>query len=230
MAGVTAAVIGGAAAVGSTAMSSRSARDAARTQARSADAASAENARQFDVAQEHQRPFREFGESFLDDLNQVLTGEYNPLNDPALAFQLDDATRTLDNRAAHAGKFFQPRTVEALMGTRDAIIANHRADRINELFGAVQLGQNTAVNQATQAINHGQSQADLLLQRGNAIAAGTVGSANAVNAGIAGVTDALTTYAGTRQQNNYNPAPVAMSDPNANTRVINEALIGGGGG
>lgn len=145
-----------------------SARDAAKEQAKSASEGIAEVRRQFDAAQEIQKPYREFGQQAIDPLQALLSGETNVLDDPATQAALSDATRTINNRASQAGKYFQPRTTVALLGERDNILRARRTDRLNELFTQLGIGQATAVNQAAQAQTAGGQVADLMLERGNA--------------------------------------------------------------
>ena len=189
---ITAAAIGGAAVLGGAYMSSRASKQAAQTQADSADKAAA-----------LQQPFLENGYIAQNRLMDVLgmgpnttSTEYGIANrnfsptdltnnlDPGYGFRFGEGMKALNATAAARGG--------ALSG--------------NALRGATEYGQGLASNEYTNAFNRWQTQrANLLnplqslagvgmtaagnvgnigMQGANATASGQVGSANAINNGI----------------------------------------------
>lgn len=175
MGGFVASVLG-------TKNSADAAKEAGKIQARSADKSIAFQRESRDLARKDLQPFRNFGESQIQPLNSLLSNpsgylENNPLYD---AINSNSRREVFANRAAR-GKLGSGGTAREL---QNRFLANGESlinNQYNRLLGSVSSGQNAAAGQANVAQNTGVNVGNTLLQKGNAIAAGKVGSANAVN-------------------------------------------------
>jgi hypothetical protein len=193
---ITAALIGGGAAIIGGAMAGSAARSAAGTQAAAADRAAELQREQFERQVELQAPFREAGVRALPELEAA--SRYTPFGmsqfqqDPGYAFRLSEGQKALDRQAAARGGLISGSALKAAqrygqeMGTQEYTNAfnryqTERQARLNPLQSLAGVGQ-TSVNQLGQA---GQTMATNVgeagMQGANARASGYVGSANALS-------------------------------------------------
>ena len=162
--------------------SSSASKKASKAQSKSADQSVAFQRESRDIAREDLQPFRDFGESQIQPLNNLLENpnsylQNNPLYD---AINNNAKREVFANRAAR-GKLGSGGTAREL---QNRFLANGESlinNQYNRLLGGVSSGQNAAAGQANVAQNTGVNVGNTLLQKGNAIAAGKVGSANAFN-------------------------------------------------
>lgn len=180
MSGIATAIVGSAVVGG--VVSSRAAKGAAAAQSESSAESVAFQRESRDIAREDLQPFRDFGESQIQPLNNLLENpnsylQNNPLYD---AINNNAKREVFANRAAR-GKLGSGGTAREL---QNRFLANGESlinNQYNRLLGGVSSGQNAAAGQANVAQNTGVNVGNTLLQKGNAIAAGKVGSANAIN-------------------------------------------------
>ena len=180
---VAAAVVGTSLASGY--LSSRAAKKAAQAQAKSADQSIAFQRESRDLAREDLQPFREFGEGQIEPLNKLLSNPTGYLESNPLYKNINNnSQRQIFANKAARGKIGSGGTALELqnrfLANGDGLINS----QYNRLLGATSAGQNAAAGQANIAQSTGASVGNTLLEKGNAIAAGKVGSANAWNNAI----------------------------------------------
>jgi len=163
-------------------VSSKAAKSAARAQGKAADQSVAFQRESRDIAREDLQPFRDFGESQIQPLNNLLENPNSYLqNNPLYDSINNNAKREVFANRAARGKLGSGGTAREL---QNRFLANGESlinNQYNRLLGGVSSGQNAAAGQANVAQNTGVNVGNTLLQKGNAIAAGKVGSANAIN-------------------------------------------------
>ena len=193
---ITAALIGGGAAIIGGAMAGSGARSAAGTQAAAADRAAELQQQQFERQVELQAPFREAGVRALPELEAA--SRYTPFGmeqftaDPGYGFRLAEGQKALDRQAAARGGLISGGALKAAqrygqeMGSQEYTNAfnryqTERQARLNPLQSLAGVGQ-TSVNQLGQA---GQTMATNVgeagMQAANARASGYMGQANALS-------------------------------------------------
>lgn len=216
MAGITAAIIGGAAALGGAAIGAVGASRAARTQARAAQQGIDAQERMLERQIELQEPFRQGG---ITAQNQLLTllglpggaagsAEYGSLTrpfgmdqfqaDPGYAFRMSEGMKALENSAAARGGLFSGATLKGINRFGQDLASTEyqnafnryqieRNARLNPLQSLMGAGQ-TATNQLTGAM--GQAGTNLMQGYGNlgqARASSYVGGANAAMGALQGI-------------------------------------------
>lgn len=196
---VTAALIGGGAAILGGALAGRGASQAASTQAAAADRSAELQALQFERQVQLQEPWRQAGVRALNKLEGA--AEYTPFGmaqfqaDPGYAFRLAEGQKALDRQAAARGGLISGAALKAAsrygqeMGSNEYMNAfnryqTERQARLGPLQSLAGVGQ-TAVNQlgaAGQAYATGASEA--IGAGAQARASGYVGQANALNSAL----------------------------------------------
>ena len=191
--GITAAVIGGTALVGSAYMSSQASRSAAQTQANAANNATAAQREALDRQIELNKPFYDVGVSAVNRLGSQAPFDPNAFNyqaDPGYAFRLSEGNKALNASAAARGGMISGNALKAAqtygqnMGSQEYANAYNRyvqgygINTANNQFLA-NMGQSSANNQANAIGNFGNAYAANTMGAGNAMAAGQIGSANA---------------------------------------------------
>jgi len=208
---VTAALIGGGAALIGGKMQSDAARSAANTQLEGTKYAAQQQREMFDLLNKQQEPYREAGYGALSKINTMLpqfTRTFTPqdltanlapnyefmkqqgLGATAQGANVSSPGSNVDlAKTIFAEKFAQSGYQDALTNFR-----NQQTDIFNRLSGIAGIGQ-TAQGQA-QALGSstGTNLANLATGGANAIAAGQVGSANAMAGGLQGVGNAAMMY------------------------------------
>lgn len=185
-------------------MSGDASRSAANAQARSADASTAEQRRQFDITQENMKPFREAGLSVLPELQSGLSpgGEFNRnftiadfQKDPGYQFRMDQGQQALERSAAAGGGLLSGGTGKALTQYGQDYASgeysnaynrfnNDQTTRFNRLSALAGTGQTATNTLATLGAQTSANIGENYLQKGNAQAAGYIGQGNAINNGI----------------------------------------------
>lgn len=166
-------------------VSSRASKKAAQAQAKSADQSIAFQRESRDLARKDLQPFREFGEGQIEPLNKLLSNPTGYLESNPLYKNINNnSQRQIFANKAARGKLGSGGTALELqnrfLANGDGLINS----QYNRLLGATSAGQNAAAGQANIAQSTGASVGNTLLEKGNAIAAGKVGSANAWNNAI----------------------------------------------
>jgi len=225
MAGITAAIIGGAAALGGAAIGAVGARSASRAQARAAQQGIDAQERMLERQIELQEPFRQAG---LGAQNQLLTllglpggvagsAEYGSLTrpfsqtdfqaDPGYGFRMSEGMKALERSAAARGGLLAGATLKGINRYGQDLASQEyqnafnryqieRNARLNPLQSLMGAGQ-TSTNQLTGAMGQaGQGIAQSYGNLGAARASSYVGGANAAMGGLQGI--------GSMAQNYYN--------------------------
>lgn len=223
---VTAALIGGGATLLGGYMASRGAQGAADTQAAAADRAALLQKQMFDEQQRMSAPYREAGVTGQNRLMELLGlggnagaagyGKYAQdfgmsdfQADPGYAFRLSEGQQALDRSAAARGGTQSGAALKAAarygqdMGSQEYGNAYNRyqTNRTNQLAPLGSLmssGQAAAAGAAANAGTYGANAGNLMMQSGQAQAAGQLGVGNTIN-------NALNTAASAYQnQENFN--------------------------
>jgi hypothetical protein len=244
-------VVGGASILGGV-LGSQGQRDAANTQAASADRAAALQKQMYDEQVARNQPYTQAGLAAQNrlmtlmglgnqstggggafggvsgavfnalqgmgggDINSADFGKYardfsmaDFQQDPGYAFRLSEGQKALDRQAAARGGLMSGAALKAAarygqdMGSQEYGNAFNRyqvnrTNQLNPLGNLMASGQSAANNQGTAAANYGTNAGNLMMQGGQAIAAGQLGQGNTFN-------NALNTMASSYQnQNNFN--------------------------
>lgn len=156
-------------------------RDAAQFQAQASDRAINELRNTDRFANIKTLPFRQVGERILDPLFDFVNR--GPETDLQRSQGFDDISKS----AAARGKLASGDTLKELTTFNNRLNADNRNQRFSELFNLAQLGSNAATNSAAITANIGGSIADTIIGKGDALAAGRIGSANRRNSALQGI-------------------------------------------
>ena len=209
-------------------MAASGARDAARTQAEAADRAAALQKQMFDEQQRMSAPYREAGVTGQNRLMELLGlgantgaegyGRYSKdfgmsdfQADPGYAFRLSEGQQALDRQAAARGGLISGGALKAAtrygqdMGSQEYGNAYNRyqTNRTNQLapLGSLMAsGQAAAAGAAANAGTYGSNVGNLMMQGGQAQAAGQLGTGNAINRALG---TAASAYQNQENFNNY---------------------------
>lgn len=200
MSGAAAAVGIGSAVVGG-AIAANGAKKAAKTQARSQQAAIDEQRRQFDLTREDLSPYRTVGTGALNQLAGLyglpqsdpnfsgpinLNGQPNPaadfssfFNSPDYQFNFSEGLRGVQNSAAARGGLYSGQALKALQERGAGIASQQFGNYTNRLAALAGIGQTATNTGATLGANMASNVGNLLAAQGDARASGIAGSANA---------------------------------------------------
>ena len=194
---VAAAVVGAATVAGSM-YSSKQAGKAAKTQAASADQASAIQQANFEQTREDLMPYKQAGDTSLNQLmgqmtpdgyfNQTYTGQ-DIYSDPSYQFRLQQGQDAIQSSAAAQGGLLSGATLKALQNYgQDSASQEYgnaynrfnadQTNRYNRLSNLVGIGQNAAAQVGNAGAQTAQAVANNTMSGANSIAAGQVASAN----------------------------------------------------
>lgn len=194
---VAAAVVGAATVAGSM-YSSKQAGKAAKTQANSADQASAIQQANFEQTREDLMPYKQAGDTSLNQLmgqmtpdgyfNQTYTGQ-DIYSDPSYQFRLQQGQDAIQSGAAAQGGLLSGATLKALQNYGQESASQEygnaynrfnadQTNRYNRLSNLVGIGQNAAAQVGNAGAQTAQAVANNTMQGANALAAGQVASAN----------------------------------------------------
>jgi len=160
---------------------------AAAQQAASTDKSIALQRESRDLARADLAPFVEFGQGYIDPLQQLLTpeGQMDYLNsNPLFDLALDKTNKASLASNAARGLLNSGSTLAELNDNALLTAFPMLQNQTNNLFNALNIGQSSAAGQANTALTTGNAIADLTVQKGNALASGTVGAANARQQGF----------------------------------------------
>lgn len=240
MAGIAAAVIGGAAALGGAAIGAYGSSKAAKAQAKAAQAGIDAQERMLERQIELQEPFRQTG---ITAQNQLLTllglpggtaggAEYGSMarpfgmsdfqTDPGYGFRMSEGMKALENSAAARGGLLSGATLKGVSRFGQDLASQEyqnafnryqieRAARLNPLQSLMGAGQ-TATNQITGAMGQtGQGIAQGYGNLGQARASAYVGGTQAAMQGLQGIGNLAQNY-----YSNQMLARLAGNTPTAN--------------
>ena len=215
---VAAAVVGAATVAGSM-YSSKQAGKAAKTQANSADQASAIQQANFEQTRKDLMPYKQAGDTSLNQLmgqmtpdgyfNQTHTGQ-DIYSDPSYQFRLQQGQDTIQSSAAAQGGLLSGATLKALQNYgQDSASQEYgnaynrfnadQTNRYNRLSNLVGIGQNAAAQVGNAGAQTAQAVANNTMAGANSIAAGQIGSANAWTNGAQQLGSLATAYANNKK-------------------------------
>lgn len=188
-----AAVAGAAITVVGGAINNRNAKKGQQAALRGQDAATAEQARQYDQSREDMLPWLQAGQRGLNQLERLNSGDFSSFREsPDYEFRRQQGLRGLAEMASARGNFFGGRMDKDIIDYNQGLATQSYGDyynRIASLAGVGQtqsqslasLGQNYANNVGNLAIGRGQLQNQFYQQQGDnysQIGAGIVGGLN----------------------------------------------------
>jgi len=184
---ITGLVVAGGALAGS-AVSSRAASKAAGQQAEAAESGMDEQRRQFDILTELLRPYVEAGQPALEQQQALIGLRGAPEQQQAISaleqspfFQsaVRQGEEALLQRASATGGLRGGNMQAALAQFRPQMLESQIAQQYERLGGLTALGQSSAAGQASAGMQSAGAIANLMAQRGAALAGGSLGSAKA---------------------------------------------------
>lgn len=186
VAGAAITVVGGA-------MNNRQASKGQNAALRAQDAATAEQARQYDQSREDMLPWLNAGQRNLNQLEQLNSGDFSSFRQsPDYEFRRQQGLRGLSEMASARGNFFGGRMDKDIIDYNQGLATQAYGDYYNRIAGLAgvgqtqsqslaSLGQNYANNMGNLAIGRGQLQNQYYQQQGdnfNQMTAGIVGGLN----------------------------------------------------
>jgi hypothetical protein len=199
---ITAAIIGGGAAILGGAIAASGSRSAAGTQAAAAQQGIDAQERMFNRQTELQEPFRKAGEEALNKLIP-LASNYTPFGmnqfqqDPGYAFRLSEGMKSLDRTAAARGGLLSGATLKGAQRYGQDL----GSQEYQNAFNRYQIERNAQLNPLQSLAGVGQTATNTLTgaagQMGQNLATGYGNVANARASGYVGGTNALTSALGT---------------------------------
>lgn len=185
------------------------AKDASRMQGQAAEAATAEQRRQFDLTRQDQMPWLETGQHGirtiadligLNDGSGALMRDFSGAdlaNDPGYAFRLGEGNKAIENAARARGMYSSPATIKELLrygqdyasgefqNAYNRDMAN-RTTKYNFLAGASGAGQTAANTLGNAGMNMAGTVGQLITGAANARGAARIAGANSWNNALAG--------------------------------------------
>ena len=171
--------------VGGAVISSKASGKASDAQNKSSEESIAFQKESRDLARADLAPFKEFGESQINPLQDLLDNKGDAIrNDETFQVASEVLSDDIAGRNAARGKLGSGETLNDLFRENALLGESLFNSDFNRRFNALNLGQASAAGQANTAVTTGANVGETLLQQGNAIAAGEVGKANAVSSGV----------------------------------------------
>lgn len=194
-----AAGIGAAGSIASSAMQSGAAEDAANTQANAAKSAQALQKQEFDQTQANLQPWMTAGQSALSQIQTLFglgpggNGTPNTAamqsalqNYPGYQFAQQQGLQSLDRVAASRGLTLSGAQLKDAQTYGQGLATSTFGNYLSGLQSISAQGLGAAGNLGNFGQNYANSSGNLILNQGQAQAAGTVGSANAITSGLQG--------------------------------------------
>lgn len=180
---------------------------AAGAQQRAADAAIAEQQRQYDLTRQDQKPWMDAGGSAITTLGGMVQpggelyknfGAEDFQTDPGYQFRLAEGQKAIDRFSSSKGRFNSGATLKDSMDFNSGLASqeygnafnrfqSNRATRYNQLAGVAGAGQHSADTVAQVGMNKSNNVSDAEIYKGNARATGYMSIANAFNGALGGI-------------------------------------------
>jgi len=185
---------------------------AAKASQRGYDAATREQARQFDLGREDTQPYRDVGKSALNQLAQLygLSGDganapdYSAFYDsPDYQFARDEGMRGIERSAAARGGLASGNTLAALSQYNSGLATQNFNNYANRLAGLSGAGQQSSENLAAARASYGQQVGQNMVGAANARASGIQNQANIITSGANQLAGIGGYYYGQRQPQPY---------------------------
>lgn len=229
MAAITSAVI----VAGATAYSANQASKAAKNSQRGYDAATREQARQFDLSREDSAPYRAVGESALNQLARMyglsgndaanVSGPIDPntgqpmgaqvgpgapdysafYDSPDYQFARDEGLRGIERSAAARGGLASGNTLAALTRYSSGLATQNFNNYTNRLANLAGIGQSQVQNDAALGANYANQVGQNAIGAANARSSGVANQANIIAGGANQLAGLAGYYGNRRQQQPY---------------------------
>lgn len=225
---------------------SKQAGKAAGATQRGYDAATAEQARQFDLAREDTAPWRDVGRSALNQLASLYglqqSGEIDPetgtaatvapdysafYESPDYQFARDEGLRGIERSAAARGGLASGNTLAALTRYSSGLASQNFGNYANRLAGLAGAGQSSSENLAGMRMNYGQQIGQNAVGAANARASGITNQAN-IWGGVGNQLAGMAGYMGSQRQPIYTTgygSPETYQLPNGQALNLRRPMI-----
>lgn len=163
---------------------------AAKAQKQAADAAVAEQRRQYDQTRADYAPYRAAGAGSLDLLSRAygIGGQAPDMTaftaSPGYQFRLDEGLKAIDRGAAARGLLHSGGAVKAEQRFGEGLAANEFGDWWNRLAGVAGIGTGATAGTAAAGANAANNISQGLQAAGNARASSYANTGSAINSGI----------------------------------------------
>ena len=173
----------GLSAVGSI-LGGKGAKKAAKAQVQAAQAATAEQRRQFDLTRQDMAPWQQAGSKAIGSLSDMLQPGYDHTTSPGYQFRFNEGQRAVESGGASRGMLMSGGTLKDLVRFGQGVASDDFNQQFNRTASVAAGGQqvNTTLGQlgANAATNIGNN----MMQAGNARASGYAGQAAAIGGGL----------------------------------------------
>jgi len=160
-------------AVVGTAVNAIGQKKAAAAQQKGYNAATAEQARQFDIAREDQMPWMQAGHRALGQMEQLNAGNFSSFKEsPDYQFALTQGLQGLDRSAAARGALWSGGADADRMAYASGLASQNYGNYYNRLAGLAGIGQSTATNLGNVGMTYAANVGNLAVGAGNARASG----------------------------------------------------------
>jgi hypothetical protein len=191
MAAVTGAVIAAGATAYAANQQKKAAQGAANSAQRTADAATAEQARQYDQSREDMMPWMSAGQNALAQMGALNAGDFSSFqSSPDYVYARDQMQQGVERGAAARGSLYSGGTNVDLANALNGIASQNYGNFYNRLAGLAGVGQTTSNNLANLGQNYANAVGNNAWGAANARASAYQQSANAnsqLAAGIGGI-------------------------------------------
>lgn len=199
------AAIAAVATIGGAAMQSDAAGDAADAQVGAANAATAEQRRQFDLTRQDQMRWLQAGRDALNLQQRFLGGDMSAYQEsPDYQFRLQQGQMGLENSAAARGNLFGGGAATDLMNYNQGMATQGINDWWNHLAGTSNTGQVTANNLGQFGANFANQAGQNAMNAANARGSSYAANANAWGNAAGQIGNLAGQYFGNRGQGNAN--------------------------
>lgn len=186
--------------VASGVIGSNASQSAANTQAGAANASTQAQVDMFNKVQGNLQPFINAGQSDYGQLNNLLTGNPQQIQQqlsqmPGYQFTLNQGLKSLQNGYTARGLGVSGAANKGAAQYATGLANSQYNSYFSNLLNAAGLGENAAAGFGNNAVTSGQNIGNSLIAGGNAQASGILGSANAINNSIGGASNAFLTGA-----------------------------------
>jgi len=215
---IAAAGIAAAGAIGAAAMGSKASKDASKSQKKAAKKAANVQTQALKQQAELAKPYVEAGKNALVEYQKLAPyqdfGMPQFQADPGYNFRMAEGIKALERSAAARGLLQSGGTLKGITQYGQNLASDEyqnafgryltqREARMNPYAYLTGIGQSAAAGQAANVGTTGANLAEIAMAKGNAQAAGTMGSINALSQGIGTAANAIGGYYANQPYMNY---------------------------
>jgi hypothetical protein len=180
-----AAVIAGGAIIGKSIIGSNAAKNAAKAQVTAANAATAEQQRQYDLTRSDYAPYLGAGTNALAQMQALNKGDFSSFNaSPDYEFARSEGLRGVQQSAAARGGAFSGNALRGMADYSSGLASQQYNSYYGKLQSLAGQGQNATNSVASAGQNRVNATNNNLIGAGDARASGIVGAANAQMNGL----------------------------------------------